>query len=55
VPSEIVLTWPEQLNKTEKVNSKYWHLGLIQKSDGIFLLLPKTGKLQDLTDFKVMI
>jgi hypothetical protein len=55
VPSEIVLTWPQQLNKTEKLNSKYWHLGLIKKSDGIFLLLPKTGKLQDLTEFKVMI
>jgi hypothetical protein len=55
VPSEIVRTWPDQLNKTEKLNSKYWHLGLIKKNDGIFLLLPKTGKLQDLTEFKVKI
>ena len=55
IPAEVVLTWPAQLNKTEKMNSKYWHLGLIEKNESIFLSLPKTGKLLDLTEFKVMI
>jgi hypothetical protein len=55
IPAEIVHTWPAQLNKTEKMNSKYWHLGLIEKNKSIFLSLPKTGKLLDLTEFKVMI
>ena len=55
IPAEVVLTWPAQLNKTEKMNSKYWHLGLIEKNECIYLSLPKTGKLLDLTEFKVMI
>lgn len=55
IPGKIAIELKEHLNKTEKTNKLYWHLGLTERSEGLLLSLPKAAKLHDLSEFMVMI
>lgn len=53
IPGEIVVGLPEALNKTEKPGSLYWHIGLCEDGDSIYMSLPKKATRLDLNPFKV--
>jgi hypothetical protein len=53
LPGEVVLQFPDGLNKTQKDSSLYWHMGLLETESGIALAMPRLGKSFDLTKFKV--
>lgn len=55
IPASVAQRLPNLLNKTEKQNSTYWHIALIEKDGCINLSLPKSGKLLDLTEYQVRI
>ena len=52
LPSDVLREALPLMNKTEKPGQNYWHLSLVEKDGGIFLPLPKAGKLQELTEYK---
>ena len=53
IPASVAQSLPNLLNKTEKQNSIYWHIALIEKNGSINLRLPKSGKILDLTKYRV--
>jgi hypothetical protein len=55
IPGKLAEGYTGALNKTEKPGNLYWHLGLTERGERILLNLPKAAKLQDLSEFKVMI
>lgn len=55
IPGPVAVGFTSYLNKTDKQGSSYWHLGVTERTDSIFLSLPKAAKLQDLSEFKVLI
>lgn len=55
IPGEIVTGLPQALNKTEKPGSLYWHIGLYEDGNKIYLSLPKKATRLDLEPFKVNI
>lgn len=55
IPGQIAIGFTGFLNRTEKRGGSYWHLGITDRSEAVFLGLPKAAKLRDLSEFKVMI
>ena len=55
IPGLLAVGFTQHLNKTDKQGNSYWHLGVTEHADSIFLSLPKAAKLQDLSEFKVLI
>lgn len=53
IPSKVAQNLPSLLNKTEKENSTYWHIGLLEDKGLARMSLPRSSEFLDMTEYKV--